>query len=317
MWFWGGRLMGLNLSWVAVKAERRQALLECLGLELAGEVSQEVGVGLVMADLPTGWLVLVGSASDDQLLTELPRVSGACGEALGAKIVDTASFNKVQGYRDGLMQWSLASASERGEPTVLGELPPIPPETDKYEAPFVLAESLCGYRAGETQALEWLRLARRGTSRAEPPKRSMLEAMRDELLPLLKDLGWSFPPQPAMADFGAIRRELHGRQQSMRFDYSSGVETYIIVHFQSQEVNDGVASGLFGGVGPARAKRSFWQGFSWKRLSEATSYPSPSEDLIGAAIARAREEITVADAYLRGGFTDSRIYISHRWPRRR
>jgi hypothetical protein len=308
--------MGLKLSWVAVKAERREALLECLGLEPAGEVSQEVGVGLVMAEMPSGWLVLVGNAFDDQLLTELPRVSGACGEAIGAEIVDTVSFYKVQAYLDGLLQWSLASASEHGEPTSLGELPPIPPGADDYEAPLVLAESLCGYRAGETPALEWLRLTRRGVSRAEAPKRSMLEAMRAELLPLLKDLGWSFPPRPAMADFGVIRRELHGRQQSISFNYSSGVETYINVRFMSQEVNDGVASGLSGGVGPARAKRSFWQVFSWKRLSEATSYPSPSDDVIGAAIAKAREEIAVADAYLRGGFTDSRIYITHRWPSR-
>lgn len=308
--------MGLKLSWVAVRAERRQALLECLGLELAGEVSQEVGVGLVMAELPTGWLVLVGSASDDQLLTELPRVSGACGEAIGAEIVDTVSFYKVQAYRDGLIQWSLASASERGEPTSLGELPPIPPETDEYEAPLVLAESLCGYRAGETRGLEWLRLVRRGTSRKAPPESSLREAMRAELLPLLQDLGWSFPPRPEMSDAGVVTRKLHGRHQSMLFEYSSGVETYINVRFLSQEVNDGVESGLWGGVGPARVKLSFWQRFSWKRLSKATSYPSPSADLIGAAIARAREEITVADAYLRGGFTDSRIYITHRWPSR-
>lgn len=307
--------MGLKLSWVAVKAERRQALLECLGLEVAGEVSQEVGMGLVMADLPSGWLVLVGSASDD-LLAELPRVSGACGEALGAEIIDTASFTRAKAYRDGQLQWLLASAEDAGEPMSMGELPPIPPDADEYEAPLVLAESLCGYRAGETDGLEWIRLARRATSRTTPPETSLREAMRAELLPLLQDLGWSFPPRPAMAEAGVITRELHGRQQSIWFGYSSGVETYINVRFRSQEVNDGEASGLSGGVGPPRVKLSFWQRFSWKRLGEATSYPSPSTDRIGAAIAKAREEIAVADAYLRGGFTDSRIYISHRWPRR-
>lgn len=311
----GDSQMGLRLSWLAVKAKRRQALLECLGLELAGEVSQEVGVGLVMAELPSGWLVLVGDASDD-LLDELPRVSGACGEGLGAEIIDTASFTRAKAYRDGQLQWSLASEEDQGEPMSMGELPPIPPEAEGYEVPLALAESLCGYRAGETNGLEWYRLARRATSRTPPPGTSLREAMRVELLPLLEDLGWSFPPRPAMAEAGVITRELHGRQQSIWFDYSSGVETYINVGFLSQEINDGEASGLSGGVGPPRVKLSFWQRFSWKRLGEATSYPSPSTDQIGAAIAKAREEIAVADAYLRGGVTDSRIYISQRWPRR-
>jgi len=311
----GDSQMGLRLSWLAVKAKRRQALLECLGLELAGEVSQEVGVGLVMAELPSGWLVLVGDASDD-LLDELPRVSGACGEGLGAEIIDTASFTRAKAYRDGQLQWSLASEEDQGEPMSMGELPPIPPEAEGYEVPLALAESLCGYRAGETNGLEWYRLARRATSRTPPPGTSLREAMRVELLPLLEDLGWSFPPRPAMAEAGVITRELHGRQQSIWFDYSSGVETYINVGFLSQEINDGEASGLSGGVGPPRVKLSFWQRFSWKRLGEATSYPSPSTDRIGAAITQAREEIAVADAYLRGGVTDNRIYISHRWPRR-
>lgn len=308
--------MGLSLSWVAVKAERRQALLEALGLELAGEVSQEVGVGLVMADLPSGWLVLVGDAADDNLLAELARASEACGEALGAELYDTASFSQAKAYRDGQVQWSLASEAVGDEPMSMGELPPIPSEAGGYEVPLALAESLCGYRAGETRGLEWLRLARRGASRTAPPEISLRETMRAELLPLLQDLGWSFPPRPAMADAGVITRELHGRQQSIWLDYSSGVETYINVGFLSQEVNDGEASGLSGGVGPARVKLSFWQRFSWKRLSERTSYPPPSADRIGAAIAQAREEIAVADAYLRGGVTDSRIYITARWPRR-
>ena len=308
--------MGLSLSWVAVKVERRQALLEALDLELAGEVSQEVGVGLVMAELPSGWLVLVGDAADENLLAELARASEACGEALGAEAYDTASFSRAQAYRDGQMQWSLASESVRGEPMSVGELPPIPPDADGYEVPLALAESLSGYQAGETRGLEWLRLARRGASRTAPPEISLRETMRAELLPLLQDLGWSFPRRPVMADAGVITRELHGRQQSIWFDYISGAETHINVRFRSQEVNDGEASGLSGGVGPPRVKPSFWQRFSWKPRGEATSYSSTSTDLIGAAVARAREEIAVADAYLRGGVTDSRIYISQRWPRR-
>lgn len=308
--------MGLRLSWLAVKAERRQALLECLGLELAGEVSQEVGVGLAMAELPSGWLVLVGHAFDDRLLDELPRVSEACGEAVGAEIIDTASFTRAKAYQDGQLQWLLASEEDKGEPMSMGEVPPIPSEADEYEAPLALAENLCGYRAGEARGLEWFRLARRATSRTTPPEASLREAMRAELLPLLQELGWSFPPQPVMAEPGVITRELHGRQQSIWFNYSSGVETYINVRFLSREVNDGEASGLSGGIGPPRVKLSFWQRFSWKRLGERTSYPPPSADRIGAAIAQAREEIAVADAYLRGGVTDSRIYISQRWPRR-
>lgn len=307
--------MGLSLSWVAVKAERRQALLEGLGLELAGEVSQEVGVGLAMAELSSGWLVLAGSAFDDRLLDELPSVSEACGEALGAEIVDTVSFTRAKAYRDGQLQWSLASEEDAGEPMSMGEVPPIPSEADEYEAPLALAESLSGYRAGETDGLEWFRLARRATSRTTPPETSLREAMRAELLPLLQDLGWSFPPRPAMAEADVITRELNGRQQSIWFDYSSGVETYINV-LLSQEVNDGAAFGLSGVVGPPRVKLSFWQRFSWKRLGERTSYPSPATDRIGAAITQAREEIAVADTYLRGGVTDNRIYISHRWPRR-
>ncbi len=309
-------VMGLSLSWVAVKAERREALLACLGLELAGEVSQEVGVGLAMAELPSGWLVLVGDAADDNLLAELARASEACGEAVGAEVYDTASFSQAKAYRDGQIQWSLASEAVGDEPVSMGSLPSIPSGEEGYEVPLALAESLCGYRAGETTGLEWFRLARRATSRTTPPETSLREAMRSELLPLLQDLGWSFPPRPAMADASVITRELHGRQQSIWFDYSSGVETYINVQFLSQEVNDGEASGLSGVVGPPRVKLSFWQRFSWKRLGEATRYPPPSADQIGAAIAQAREEIAVADAYLRGGFTDSRISITARWPRR-
>lgn len=119
-----------------------------------------------------------------------------------------------------------------------------------------------------------------------------------------------------MAEADVITRELNGRQQSIWFDYSSGVETYINVQFLSQEVNDREASGLSGVVGPPRVKLSFWQRFSWKRVGQATSYPSPATDQIGAAITQAREEIAVADTYLRGGVTDNRIYITACWPRR-
>ncbi|MDP3116321.1 MAG: hypothetical protein Q8N19_04320, partial [Phenylobacterium sp.] len=157
-------------------------------------MSQEVGVGLAMAELPSGWLVLVGHAFDDRLMDELPRVSEACGEAIGAEVVDIASFTRAKAYQDGQLQWLLASEEDQGEPMSMGKVPPNPSDADEYEAPLALAGNLCGYRAGETRGLEWFRLARRATSRTTPPEASLREAMRAELLPLLQELGWSFPP---------------------------------------------------------------------------------------------------------------------------
>ncbi|WP_333586447.1 hypothetical protein [Phenylobacterium sp.] len=308
--------MGLRLNWLAVKTEQREALLACLGLELAGEVSSEVGEGLVMAELPSGWLVLVDDPADRELLAELSRVSEACGEALGAEVHDTVSFSRAQAYRDGQLQWSLASETDGDGFVVLGELPAAPAEADGYEAPLALAESLCGYRAGEMVGLEWLRVAPRGASRSAAPGRSLREAMRAELLPLLEDLGWSFPPDPALAETGVITRQIDGRAQTLWFEYSSGGTPQIDVRFQSVETQEDGPLCIEGRVGEARAKLPFWRRFSWKALREATSYPPASADPIGAAIAQAREEIAVADAYLRGGFTDNRIYITGRWRQR-
>ena len=309
--------MGVGLDWLAVRTEGRKALLDRLDLELAGEVSQEVGEGLVLATLPSGWLVLVGPADDPAILPNAGAASEACGEALGGQIVEAVGYSRLQRYEHGRLLWSVASEETSGIPERSGSPPPLPEDcATPFEAVLALSESLCGYRPGETSGLAWRSLVRRGAARPANGGGSSLQRMRAELIPLLEDLGWSAPPRPKMADAGVITRELGDHRQTIWFEYASGRETYIRVHFESADAQDSGRRGELGFVGaPRKEPLPVWKRFSWKRLAELSDYPPGPADPITAALDRAREEIPVADAYLRTGAPDRRIYVTQRWPR--
>ncbi|MBA4794188.1 MAG: hypothetical protein H2041_11030 [Phenylobacterium sp.] len=308
--------MGVRLDWLAVRAGRRKALLDRLDLELAGEVSQEVGEGLVLATLPSGWLVLVGPHDDPAILPNIGPASEACGEGLGGQVVESVGYSRLQRYEAGRMLWSLASGASTGISERSGAPPPLPEDcATPFEAVLALSESLCGYRPGETSGLAWRRLVRRGAARPANGGGALLQRMRIELIPLLEDLGWSAPPVPKMADAGVITRELGDHRQTIWFEYASGRETYIRVHFESADAQDGDSRGELGFVGaPRKEPLPVWKRFTWKRLAELSNYPPGPADPITAALDRAREEIQVADAYLRTGAPDRRIYVTQRWP---
>lgn len=309
--------MGVSLDWLAVRAGGRKALLDRLDLELAGEVSQEVGEGLVLATLPSGWLVLVGPPDDPAILPNTGPASEALGEALGGQVVGSVGYSRLQRYEDGRLLWSVASEETSGIPERSGAPPPLPEGyATRFEAVIALSESICGYRPGETPGSAWRSLARRGAGRPAKRGGSMLQRMRAELIPLLEELGWSAPFQPRMADAGVITRELGDHRQTIWFEYASGRETYIRVHFESADAQDSGRRGELGFVGaPRKEPLPVWKRFTWKRLAELSDYPPGPADPIAAALDRAREEIQVADAYLRTGAPHRRIYVTQCWPR--
>jgi hypothetical protein len=98
---------------------------------------------------------------------------------------------------------------------------------------------------------------------------------------------------------GQIYRSLNGLNQTLWFDFASGQETYIIVHFGARALSGGSEFVVHGYVTAPRVSLPLWKRFAWKRFSELTRYYSPPEDIVGAVIERARGEIAHADEYLK------------------
>jgi len=310
--------MGLHLCWIGVESHRRTCLLEWFDLEPAGEVDDELGAEFTLAETADGWVVLAARGGGFDLDAALAGVSSSCGFAVGCEIVEGATFSRASASRDGQRLWWVTyndgdsgSLSAAGEPP--GEFGNIRDElaakqvsaregvTYLFDAPAQLAASVTGYRPGEDLALEWTALRKRQVKAARrgAAPRSLRGAMLSQLVPLLRTLGWESPDRPALADMWQICRTNDGVEQTIWFEYGSGQETYVIVHFFARAGSGPADFAVGGRVTAPRQRLPLWKRFTWTRLSELTRYEPPPADLVGAVIERAGAEVRIADQYLR------------------
>jgi hypothetical protein len=312
--------MGFDLRWIGVEGRYRERLLDWLDLEQAGDAGDELGSEFTLAEAPGGWVVLVANAPGFILDDALAGVSSSCGFAVGCEIVEAVTFSQARAWRDGRPAWSVTYDGDKGPDglEVDGDPPPEfaairsrrnaeqaadpdPSVSYMFEAPLDLAAGIAGYRPGEYQGLEWA-ILRRKRAKDRPSvrrPRSLRTAMLSELLPLLRSLGWQMGDRPALADSNQIYRSLNGLHQTLWFDFASGQETYIIVYFAARAPAGEPEFVVRGRVTAPRLTLPLWKRFSWKRFSELTRYYPPPEDIVGATIERARDEIIIADEYLR------------------
>ena len=326
--------MGLDLCWVGVEAHRRKRLLAWFGLELAGDASDEIGAEFTLAETPEGWVVLVARAQGFDLDEALAGVSASRGFAVGGQIVEGASFSRAVASRNGHRLWSVAyNDGISGGLDASGEVPTgfeavkmrltveeaSAPDGVSYlfEAPAALAADVTGYRPGDSPGLEWTVLRKRQavTHPDSLRRRSLRSAMFAELVPFVRSLGWESPDRPVLADPGQIRRTVDGAEQTLWFEYASGQETYVIVHFFARACADQPEFAVGGRVTAPRIRLPIWKRFTWKRLRELTRYESPPDDIVAAVIARAREEIRTADEYLRNWVPSPRILVDYARPK--
>lgn len=325
--------MGLDLCWIGVPARSRKRLLDWFGLEPAGEASDELGAPFTFAETPDGWVVLTARTHGFDLDEALAGVSSSCGFAVGGEVVEGATFSRTVASRGGQRLWSVSY--NEGAPGGLDAAGDTPVEFEGiktrltaqeasaphevsylFEAPAELAAYLTGYRPGEDQGLEWTVLQKR-QAKGDPAgrrSRSLRAAMLSELVPLLRSLGWETPERPVLADQDQICRTLDGIEQTIWFDYASGLETYVIVHFFARSSLDDGEFAVGGRVIAPRIKLPVWQRFTWNRLRELARSEKPPADIVGAVVSRAGDEIRIADEYLRNWSPSACILIDFARP---
>jgi hypothetical protein len=329
--------MGLNLCWIAVQHGQQAAILDRLGFEAIGETGDEIGVDYACAVLANGWFVFVTmdrSFLKDRLLAKV----SSDGLWLGCEMSETVMFSRARAFQDGTLLWSVFHDPDQDRRGVLVEGVPPPEFRDirqrlaaeqamanddtvdlMFDLPMELAASVCGYRAGETRGVEWtvLRKKAAGRTRASSrPANSLPAAMRRELLPLLRGLGWSLAHDPpSLSDPGEIVRELDDRKQTLWFDFGSGKETYIIVHFNSLEITSaGSRYSISGRTRDPPLRLPLWKRFTWRTLRTLTKPEPVVEDIIGAVIAKAKTEILAVDRFLKTDELSPCIYVKFAGP---
>lgn len=324
--------MGLDLCWIGVEARFKERLLDFLGLEPAGDVGDELGADFTLAETPNAWVVVASRAGGLDLDEALAGVSSVAHFAIGFEIMEVVTFSRASASRDGKPLWSVIyNDRDQGEFVAEGDLPvgfaniraqrasedtTASPDGDfLFEVPADLAEEVTGYRPGQL-GLEWKALRKKRTKpvgSARAP-RSLRTAMFAVLIPLLRSLGWESTDRPVLNDMDQIRRTVNGVEQTLWFDYGSGQETYVIVHFFARAGAGQEEFAVGGRVTAPRIRLPIWKRFTWKRLGELTRSEPPPADIVAAVIDRACEEIGTADRYLRDWAPDPCILLDYSRP---
>lgn len=202
--------MSLHLNWLAVRSADKAGLLDRLGFREIVGASDEMRSRHACAVLATGWTVIVSAEFGLDLDRLLPAASAA-GTALGCEVSEVVMFSRLRSYEDGRLALAVTHDPEKdvagleveGEPpppfaeirmqqAALKAEAPDEPVDFMFEAPPRLAKSLCGYITDEPLGLEWTLLGpvREGHGAASPSSRALRDAIRDDLLPLLRTRGW-------------------------------------------------------------------------------------------------------------------------------
>jgi hypothetical protein len=324
--------MGLNLSWIGVQGGQRAVVLDQFGFEEVGEVADEIGADYACAALPNGWLVFVTADRSFEMDGPLAKISSDFF-AVGCEMSETGMVSRARAFADGSLLWTVVHDPDKDEQGVIVEgVPPSPFEDIRqrlqaeqaaagnsdvdymFDLPTELAASICGYRPGQTRGLEWAVLRKKTPDKSRTPVRrpkSLSAAMKAELLPLLQSLGWHLANDPpSLSDPGEIIRSFGRQEQTLWFDFGSGEETYIIVHFNSWEaISDSSRYAVSGFTRDPSVRLPFWKRFTWKHLRENTRPYAVPDDPVRAAIDKAKGEILAVDTFLKTDTPASCIHV--------
>lgn len=323
--------MGLNLIWLAVEGADRSSVLDRLGFAEAGDVSDEMHAEYSCAELPGGWLIL--TSTDRQFsLDEMLAATISENLVLSCEVYESALFSQLRAFQGGVPIWSVTHDPDKEDGGLVVEgTPPSQYEKIKdrlvaeqiaaadepvnymFDAPLELSESVCGYRGDRSSGVEWTVL-RRKQSQARPHttgrEKTLLGAMKSELLPFLRTLGWSLESsRPNLAEPEEITRRIGPLYQSIWFDFLDGDEVYIFVLFWASDRKEPDSRYFVTGrVVDVVIQPPIWKRLSWKRLLDLSTPPHPT-DPISEAIKGARRDILLADKFLKTGVADPGIRL--------
>lgn len=156
--------MGLNMSWIAVKGRTPAEMLDSLSMAETGYHGEFTDSDFSLAELPTGWTVVM--AMDSGWATpKLLALTSAGAEAIGCQMSETVMYSSGWGYEDGVQKWSMVHYLDQEKILeVEGEPPPEfaairddlfrQQEAEDgvdfiFEAPIALSAAICGFRPDE------------------------------------------------------------------------------------------------------------------------------------------------------------------------
>ncbi|MCR6477263.1 hypothetical protein NU688_13970 [Variovorax sp. ZS18.2.2] len=158
--------MGFAISWLAVKADRRQEALAHCGLRATGVREELPESDFCGVDLPSGWFLVFINSADSALHSDASlRKLSLRGEVFACEIEEHVMVSAVSCWRNGSLAWSAVHDAERGlldleeTGTLPEELPSIRAralaqhEADAdgevdymFEVPVELAQAAVGFR---------------------------------------------------------------------------------------------------------------------------------------------------------------------------
>jgi hypothetical protein len=313
--------MGLRLDWIAVRGGDEKRLLDQFELRPYGHVSQEFAAPFAFGKVGD-WLVLTAERSeicDDDVIAEIAQ---SYGDVLGASIVENVGYSRVQAYADGVKSWDVAFDVETdGDGLAVDGHPPNaleviaarcaaeqaddPEVMHFFDAPIELAKTVCGYEAGQIDNIDWRALVKTSAKDHLPEgTRGMPEAIREELLPLLKQTDWRMGPKQLMAGPDCITREVGPCTQSIWFWFVGGEDNLIQVHFWELDTKlRSKADYIVGRSLREGDRRPFW------KRALGLDKPAAPADPVAAAIAGAKDDILRIETYLKTRVEDERLSV--------
>lgn len=107
--------MGYSLSWIAVYGRDKASVLETLGLEEVQHDPRSRRSLMSIAELPTGWVLLLCDRSDEGVKPPWHKTLSRGGRTVGVSVEEHVMHSKAVGYADGVMSWQVEHDCEKGE----------------------------------------------------------------------------------------------------------------------------------------------------------------------------------------------------------
>jgi hypothetical protein len=107
--------MGFSISWVAVKQQAPEAVLQALGLSRTGQFGEFAEYAAMGRVLPSGWFLIVLDRCDHALLQaeQLASLSADC-EVIACSIEEHVMFTSSECWRSGERIWRIEHDAQRG-----------------------------------------------------------------------------------------------------------------------------------------------------------------------------------------------------------
>ncbi len=316
--------MGYNLSWIAMEGRSKASILDALGFEEDGDVSEPVNAPYALGELANGWCVLTATDRAFEFETALATASVA-GFVVGCEMSETVMVSRACGYQGGRQIWSvthdpdqdlygvsvegdapaqLLEIRRRAEAAQAGE------DTENvdylFDVPIDLTVSTCGFRPDQPARADWrvLRLRRAQPGSGEPPAAPIRPALEAGLQPIFRSLGWSFTkdhpdrfPSGGLVD---VFRDQGGLQQVVLIDYGvgGGSAPYFSLNFDVRDMNNVSSVAILVGS----AEKPHVAVPLWQRIAGLfAKRPPPARRTNDDVVEEARQLFTAADVFLSGG----------------